>query len=111
MNYLYTILKLHFENDDFNFYRTVLLVCFFGFTGIVSIILSPFEINLYYTYIISTSSSIFLPFIFGVIFGYKHKNLKYSKSKIYFQYVTIIIFSIILFFLGLFFKIIIFQSY
>lgn len=110
MNYIFTIFRLQFQNDDFNFYKSVLIVCFFGFSGLISILLAPFGISFIHTFLISNTISVLLPFFFGLIFGYKVKKVNYSKSKINFHYLVIIVSSLILFVLGIYFKLKLFKN-
>ena len=109
MNHIYSIFRLHFQNDDFNFYKSALIFCIFGFIGIVTIALSPFDFELNHVFQIGVSSSILIPFIFGVLIGYKIKSevLSMSKTKLNIYYIILIISSLALFSLGVIIELII----
>lgn len=103
MNYVYSIFRLHFESDDFNFYKSALIFCFFGFSGLSTIILSFFNLELNVVFEISSIMSIVTPFIFGVVVGFKIKKpiKSMTKKTLTTYYILSIIASLFVFFIGI----------
>lgn len=103
MNYVYLIFRLHFESDDFNFYKSALIFCFFGFSGLSTIILSFFNLELNVVFEISSIISIVTPFIFGVVVGFKIKKpiKSITKKTLTTYYILSIIASLFVFFIGI----------